>query len=56
MIPIRANIYTYGMNLYYGSLRGAPLLWVDLGWLARLLLPGHPSAYSHVGGYWAPGR
>ena len=38
---IRANLYIDGFNLYYRALRGTPDRWLDLGQLARLLLPNH---------------
>ena len=33
------NIYIDSFNLYYGSLRGTPLKWLDLGEMCRRLLP-----------------
>ena len=38
---IRTNVYTDGLNLYYRSLRSTPYRWLDVGSLARLLLPQH---------------
>ena len=38
---IRANVYIDGLNLYYRALRGTPHRWLDVGKLARLLLPHH---------------
>ena len=38
---IRTNVYIDGLNLYYRALRGTPYRWLDLGNLARLLLPRH---------------
>ena len=38
---IRTNIYVDGLNLYYRALRGTPYRWLDVGKLARLLLPRH---------------
>ena len=38
---IRTNIYIDGLNLYYRALRGTPYRWLDIGKLARLLLPNH---------------
>lgn len=40
-MPIRTNVYVDGFNLYYRSLRGTPHRWLNLGKLARLLLPQH---------------
>ena len=39
--PIRTNVYIDGFNFYYRAVRGTPYRWLDLGELARLLLPGH---------------
>ena len=36
---IRTNVYIDGFNLYYRALRDTPFRWLDLGKLARLLLP-----------------
>jgi hypothetical protein len=33
------NVYTDGFNLYYGALKRTPYKWLDLGLLARTLLP-----------------
>ena len=41
MPPLRTNIYVDGFNLYYRALRDTPYRWLDLGKLARLLLPRH---------------
>ena len=38
---IRTNVYIDGFNLYYRALRGTPYRWLDVGKLARLLLPKH---------------
>jgi hypothetical protein len=38
---VRANVYVDGFNLYYGCLKGTPFRWLDLGKLARFLLPKH---------------
>ena len=38
---IRTNLYIDGLNLYYRALRGTPYRWLDVGKLARLLLPKH---------------
>lgn len=38
---IRVNVYIDGLNLYYRALRGTPHRWLDVGKLARLLLPKH---------------
>lgn len=38
---MRANIYVDGFNLYYGCLKGTRYRWLDLGKLARFLLPKH---------------
>ena len=38
---IRTNVYIDGLNLYYRALRGTPYRWLDVGKLARLLLPKH---------------
>ena len=40
-LPIRTNVYIDGLNLYYRSLRSTPYRWLDVGSLARLLLPQH---------------
>ena len=37
--PIRANVYIDGFNLYYRALQGTSFRWLDIGKLARLLLP-----------------
>jgi hypothetical protein len=34
------NVYVDGFNLFYGALRRSPYRWLDLGALARVLLPG----------------
>lgn len=34
-----ANIYIEGFNLYYGSLKRTPFKWLDLGQLARRMIP-----------------
>lgn len=39
--PIRTSVYVDGLNLYYRALRGTPYRWLDVGRLARLLLPRH---------------
>ena len=41
MVLIRANVYIDGLNLYYRALRGTPYRWLDIGTLARLLMPQH---------------
>jgi hypothetical protein len=33
------NVYVDAFNLYYGSLRGTPYRWLDLGALCARLLP-----------------
>jgi NYN domain-containing protein len=33
------NLYVDGFNLFYGALRRSPYRWLDLGALARVLLP-----------------
>ena len=38
---IRTNVYVDGFNLYYRALRETPNRWLDIGKLARLLLPQH---------------
>lgn len=38
---MKTNIYVDAFNLYYGSLKGTPYRWLDLGKLARLLVPSH---------------
>ena len=38
---MRTNVYVDGLNLYYRALRDTPYRWLDLGELARLLLPRH---------------
>ena len=38
---IRTNVYVDGLNLYYRALRGTAYRWLDIGKLARLLLPQH---------------
>jgi len=35
----RAIVYVDGFNLYYGSIKGSPYRWLDLGKLADLMLP-----------------
>jgi uncharacterized LabA/DUF88 family protein len=35
----KTNIYVDGFNLYYGSLKGTPYRWLDLGALSSRLLP-----------------
>ena len=37
--PLRTRVYIDGFNLYYGALRRTPYRWLDLGTLARRLLP-----------------
>ncbi len=39
MAVIRTNVYVDGLNLYYRALRDTPFRWLDIGKLARLLLP-----------------
>lgn len=39
--PIRTSVYVDGLNLYYRALRGTPYRWLNVGRLARLLLPKH---------------
>lgn len=39
-VPSRVHVYIDGFNLYYGSLKGTPYKWLDLGALCRTLLPG----------------
>ena len=41
---MRTTVYVDGLNLYYRALRGTPNRWLDLGQLARLLLPRHDVA------------
>ena len=38
---MRVTMYIDGFNLYYRALRGTPYRWLDVGKLARLLLPRH---------------
>jgi hypothetical protein len=38
---VRTNVYVDGFNLYYGCLKQTPHRWLDLGALARELLPKH---------------
>ena len=40
-VLMRTNVYVDGLNLYYRALRDTPYRWLDLGELARLLLPRH---------------
>ncbi len=35
----RVNVYVDGFNLYYGSLKGTPYKWLDVGKLCQLMLP-----------------
>ena len=35
----RTNVYIDGFNLYYGSLKGTPYRWLDVGKLCQLMLP-----------------
>ena len=44
---IRINVYIDGLNLYYRALRGTPYRWLDIGKLARLLLPRHDLGRIH---------
>jgi len=37
--PMPTNVYIDGFNLYYGSVKGTPFKWLDLGALCRYLLP-----------------
>jgi uncharacterized LabA/DUF88 family protein len=39
------GVYTDGLNLYYGALRGTPYKWLDLEKLARRLLPQDEIAF-----------
>jgi uncharacterized LabA/DUF88 family protein len=36
---LKTNVYVDGFNLYYGSLKGTPYRWLDLGVLSSRLLP-----------------
>lgn len=36
---MKTNVYVDAFNLYYGSLRGTPYKWLDLGKLCSLMLP-----------------
>lgn len=38
---LKTNVYIDGFNLYYGSLKGTPYKWLDIGKLCRELLPMH---------------
>ncbi|HEV2754772.1 MAG TPA: NYN domain-containing protein [Actinomycetota bacterium] len=38
-MTMATNVYVDGFNLYYGSLRGTPHKWLDLGALSKRLLP-----------------
>ena len=38
---LRTCVYIDGFNLYYGSVKGTPYKWLDLGRLTGLLLPKH---------------
>jgi len=37
--PRRTIVYVDGFNLYYGSLKGTPYRWLDLGALCKRMLP-----------------
>ena len=39
--PISVNVYIDGFNLYYRAVKDTPYRWLDLGALAKLVLPGH---------------
>lgn len=41
----RTAVYVDGFNLYYGSVKGTPYKWLDLGRLCSLLLPGDQIVY-----------
>ena len=46
------NVYVDAFNLYYGSLKGTPYRWLDLGALCARLLPKdrsqpHPLLHRH---------
>lgn len=38
---MKTNVYIDGFNLYYGSLKGTPFRWLDLGKLCRVTLKGY---------------
>ena len=35
------NVYVDGFNLYYGTTKGTPYKWLDIGHLCRLLHPNN---------------
>lgn len=39
LVGMATNIYIDSFNLYYGSLRGTSLKWLNLGEMCRRLLP-----------------
>jgi len=42
LVVKRTNVYIYGMNLFYGALKGTPYKWLDVRALGELLIPpGH---------------
>ena len=41
LLLIRTNVYIDGFNFYYRALRQTSFRWLDIGKLARLLLPQH---------------
>jgi hypothetical protein len=38
---VRTNVYVDGFNFYYGCLKQTPHRWLDIGAMARALLPSH---------------
>lgn len=38
-MPLRANVYVDGFNLYYGCLKGTKYKWLNFSKLCQLLLP-----------------
>ena len=38
---LKTNVYIDGFNLYYGSLKGTPYKWLDIGKLCQVMLPSH---------------
>lgn len=38
---LKTNVYIDGFNLYYGSLKGTPYKWLDIGKLCHAMLPLH---------------
>lgn len=51
--PLKTNVYIDGFNLYYGSLKGTPYKWLDIGKFCHQLLPMHMHTIQSIYGHFS---